>query len=339
MLNKNSAKAVLTASEFRMPFIQGVLQDFVQQYLNRKGTIVQAFTDNRRGKYWCEYFLMRHPEISQRNSQNIKRCRAEVNAEVIQNYYEHLQQTIDTVPCENIINYYETNMTDDPGNERVLVRRGTKHASKIMDSSKSSTSVMFAALTDGSMLPPYIVFKSKYAYPDWILGGPEGVRYNRTISGWFDSDTFEDWFFQLALPHLRRKDGKKIIIGDNLGSHLPYKVLSACQENNIAFVFLPKKSTHICEPLDVAVRGFRPIKIAWRKVLTEWKMHHKGVVPKQTFPSLLKKMLDRIDESIKKNIISGFEATGIFPFNPEKVLNKMKPRQVPLMGQNDHIVE
>ena len=32
----------------------------------------------------------------------------------------------------------------------------------------------------------------------WTEGGPAKVRYNRTKSGWFDSVTFEDWFFTVV---------------------------------------------------------------------------------------------------------------------------------------------
>lgn len=316
--------AILTAAEFRMPFTKDGLKDFIQQYLNRKGVIVRAFNNNRPGDDWYEYFMNRNSELAIRNSQNIKRCRAELTPAVLTEFFEHLRSTIENISPENIINYDETNMTDDPGSQKVIVRRGTKHASRVMDSSKTSTSVMFAGAADGTFLPPYVVFKAKYIYPDWVEGGPVGARFNRTSSGWFDSDVYEDWFFKLALPYLRRKEGRKVIIGDNLGSHLSYKVIKACEENNVAFIFLPKNSTHICQPLDVAV--FRPLKLAWRKTLTQWKLHNKGVIPKSIFPSLLKKMLDETSENMKTNIVAGFKATGISPFDPQKVLSKIKPR-------------
>ncbi|KAG5871538.1 hypothetical protein JTB14_023962 [Gonioctena quinquepunctata] len=132
---------------------------------------------------------------------------------------------------------------------------------------------MFAVLASGKLLPPYIVYKAKYSYPDWIEGGPEGARYNRTKSGWFDSDVFEGWFFQIALPALGRNDGKK------------------------------------------------------------------GVIPKQVFPSLLKKTLANCGEKISANILSGFEATGISTYNPEKVLPKIRPRNDETNQNNPAMVE
>jgi hypothetical protein len=61
----------------------------------------------------------------------------------------------------------------------------------------------------------------------------------------------------------------KVLIGDNLASHLSPSVLELCEAHNIRFVFLPENSTHLLQPLDVAVFG--PMKKRWRQVLTEWK--------------------------------------------------------------------
>ena len=40
-----------------------------------------------------------------------------------------------------------------------------------------------------------------------------------------------------------------VLIGDNLGSHFPIKVLQYCDENEIYFLCLPPNSTHLCQPL------------------------------------------------------------------------------------------
>ncbi|KAG5882829.1 hypothetical protein JTB14_008012 [Gonioctena quinquepunctata] len=45
---------------------------------------------------------------------------------------------------EAIVNYDETNFTDDPGRIKVIVRKQSKRAEKVMDTSKFSTSVMFS---------------------------------------------------------------------------------------------------------------------------------------------------------------------------------------------------
>lgn len=317
-------EAMTAAGKFGYPFEKQTIKEFVRYYLNSKGVNIQCFHDNRPGDDWIEHFMGRHREMSLRNCENIKRVKAEITENTISEYFEHLNETVQDVPPENIVNMDETNLTDDPGKKLVFIPRGEKHARRIMDFSKMSTSVMFAAAGDGTCLPPYVVYKSTNLYPDWIEGGPENTQYNRTLSGWFDTQCFEDWFLKTALPYLRRKEGKKVLICDNLASHLSYRIIKSCTENDIQFVFLPKNSTHLCQPLDVAVFG--PLKRVWREILTEWKRTHKGVVPKSVFPSLLKKLMEKSKEggSMSNNIVSGFRATGIIPFDPEQVLKRIR---------------
>lgn len=103
----------------------------------------------------------------------------------------------------------------------------------------------------------------------------------------------------------------------------PY-VTQLCAANNVRFCFLPENSTHLLQPLDVAVFG--PMKRYWREILREWKEDcaRKNIsyssLPKQEFPKLLNKLMEK---DYSNAIGGGFEATGIFPFNPDRVLAKL----------------
>ena len=135
---------------------------------------------------------------------------------------------------------------------------------------------------------------------------------------------FSEWFMNTVIPHTRKLSGKKVLISDNLSSHLSEEVIDSCEKNNIAFVFLSANSTHLCQPLDVSF--FRPMKIAWRKIVEKWKKgpgRRQATIPKDTFPQLLRSLTDAITTNAKSNLKSGFEACGIFPLNPSKVTNKL----------------
>jgi hypothetical protein len=131
---------------------------------------------------------------------------------------------------------------------------------------------MLAGSAAGEMVPPMVLYKALNLYTSWCQRGPKGTVYSCSKSGWFDGFHFEMWFFDVMLPRLKRKVGKKLIIGDNLSSHLSPAVIDACRENNIAFVCLPANSTDKLQPLDVGVFG--PLKAAWRSVLTVYKQKH-----------------------------------------------------------------
>jgi len=97
-----------------------------------------------------------------------------------------------------------------------------------------------------------------------------------------------------------------------------------CSKYNVECVFLPLNSTHLTQLLDDAF--FRPLKIAWRKILTIWKYEagsKESSVPKEKFPKLLNNLLDAINEKQIVNIQSGFKKYGIIPMNRDSVLNML----------------
>ena len=317
----NLVQGLLKAAEWGCPLTRLDVRYIVKSYLDRQGKRIKQFDNNMPGLEWYYGFSTRNRVLTERMAENIKRCRAELNSESIQEYFINLQKVVEGVDSANIVNYDETNFADDPGRKKVLGRKGCKRLNRIIDSSKQSTSVMMAATASGTLLAPYVVYKSTHLYPTWVEKGPPGTVYNRTKSGWFEQETFEDWFQKIALPYLKRLEGKKVLIGDNLSSHLSLHVIQECENNDIQFVLLPPNATHLLQPLDVAF--FAPMKKAWRKCLEEWKLKNRGVLPKSEFPALLNKCLESIQIKASSNISAGFRACGIRPFNPDIILQKL----------------
>jgi hypothetical protein len=199
---KKIVDALIFTANYGIPFTKNDLRRFVQNYLNRKGVRLLTFVNNLPGKDWTKSFLLRNKQhLTIRLSENTKRCRAQINVDKVNEYFDNLEVTPAGVPPSIIVNYDETNLCDDPGQHRVFVQRGSKHSRRYLDASKSSTSVMFAIAANGSLLPPYIFYRAKYLYPEWILGGPPGAHYNRSKNGWFDGAIFSDWFFKIAVPY------------------------------------------------------------------------------------------------------------------------------------------
>lgn len=338
---KKMVDNIQLASVWGFPLTSIDVRYLIKSYLDSSGRQVSKFKKNLPGREFMRKFIERHKDIlSQRWCENIKRARASVNREVINKYFDELEVSLQGVEPNAMVNYDETNITDDPGKTKVLVRKGAKHAHRIMDNSKSSHSIMFAGSASGELLPPYIVYKAENLYKTWTENGPAGARYNRSKNSWFNEAIFEDWFKSTALPYFKKLpiESPKALIGDNLASHISQSVIDLCRENNIRFILLPPNSTHICQPLDVAY--FRPLKSAWRDVLLNWKLKHRGVVPKDTFPRLLKNCLDQLDVENKTsaNLIAGFRGSGIHPINRNKVLDKLPPSLEQPNDENNFVV-
>ena len=112
--------------------------------------------------------------------QNISKKQAKINEETINSYFDELEKTLDGIPPQNIINYDETNLTDNPGRKRMIFKRGIKYPERIMNGTKSSTSIMLAGSAAGEVLPLYVVYKSEHLWDIWKEGGPQKTRYNRS---------------------------------------------------------------------------------------------------------------------------------------------------------------
>ena len=321
------ARRIATCASWGFPLDNLEIRFLVKGYLDRRGVSIRRFRENLPIKDWVDSFVKRNREIvAHRICQNIKPSRASLSPAVIEVYFSNLQKSITDIPPANIMNYDETNLTYDPGRKKIITKRGTKHPERIIDHNKSSISIMYAGCANGNLLPPYVCYKATNMYESWKTGGPPGTRYNRSSSGWFEMQTFEDWFETVALPYLKNLEGKKIMIGDNLSSHLSAEVIKQCEENYIAFVFLPPGSTHILQPLDVSF--FRPLKQAWRNVLEEEKSKLKGSfsLSKDAFPSLLNKLHINVYNNAAANLKSGFEKCGIYPLNKERALSSIPRR-------------
>ena len=163
-----------------------------------------------------------------------------------------------------------------------------------------------------------VIYKAKNCYENWATGGFNNCVYDCTLNAWFDSRIFETWFFKKFLPSIRHHNRKDIVlIGDNLGLHFSTKV---CLEHGVIFICFPRNVTHLCQPLDVAV--FRLSKIEWRDILDTWRREsrRKENLPKDIFPSLLRKLMGRLKPS---NLVSGFKAAGIYPLDTHQVLKRL----------------
>ena len=198
--------------------------------------------------------------------------KAETSIETIENNFNQLEKSIQGISPKNILNFDETNFSDNPGSQRCLFCRKVKYPERIMNYSKWVISVMFAGTAEGQILPPYIVYKSTNLWGSWCRDGPKGMRFNRIKSGWFDASTFDDWFRTVVVPWARRLEGRKLVIGDNLSSHLNLDIVKLCSKNNIIMAFLSENINHLTQPLYVAY--FRRLKGKWRKTLTDYKIAH-----------------------------------------------------------------
>ena len=322
---------IISMCNWGFPLDKFDLRMVVSAYLTKQKRIVHRFKEKIPGDDWAISFMKRW-NLTNRIATHIQRKQAEMSKEEVEKYFANIETELQGVCLQNIWNYDETNVRDNPGSKKAVMKKGTKYPECVMDSNKVCYSLMFCGNAEGPILPPYTVYKSVHLYDSWVKGSPEGARYNRMKSGWFDEATFEDWFFTLVLPKLRKQEGKKILIGDNLSSHLSPEVIKACNNHNISFICLLPNATYHLQPLDVAFYG--PLKKVWRSLLFEWRKTSTGckygTLPKERFAPLLKQLIEKlmVEGNGRSNLINGFRKCGIYPFNPDEVYKKLPSENV-----------
>ena len=104
---------------------------------------MKEFTNNIPGDDWVANFMVRYG-LTNRIATDIRRKRAQISKEALQEYFNNVEQELKDVPASNIPNYDETNLRDDPVTRKYVMKRGAKYPEKVMDSSKVAFSVVFA---------------------------------------------------------------------------------------------------------------------------------------------------------------------------------------------------
>jgi len=206
------------------------LRMMVREYMDRRGIKSPRFKENMPTHRWVSRFLARHKDLTLRAANPIKRSRASVSREDVTGFIHNWEQVVAGVPPENIYNYDETAFRDDPGKTKVLVKKGMKYVEKVQNTSKQSFTVMMWGSAAGLMEPPQILFGAANLYTSWCRNGPQGAIYSCSKRGWMDIYRFREFFFNLALPKLRRLHGKKVLIGDNHSSHISIDIIEACRQ-------------------------------------------------------------------------------------------------------------
>ena len=112
----------------------------------------------------------------------------------------------------------------------------------------------------GGTISPYVIFKGAFPGGNYTAG-PDGALYGHQESGFMDSELFLKWFTKLFLPHARPTPERSVLLlVDGHSSHCSAEIIKAARANNVVLMALAPHTTHLCQPLDVAV--YKSFKVA-----------------------------------------------------------------------------
>ena len=147
-----------------------------------------------------------------------------------------------------------------------------------------------------------------------------GTLYGLSDKGWIDSELFNGWLTQHFVKYAT-SERPVLLLLDGHSSHYQPDVVRYARDHGIIMFTLPPHTTADSQPMDVGCFG--PLKKHWREVCHDYIHNNPGrVVNRFQFSSLFAKAWMR--GMTPANVISGYKACGIYPYNPDEVLKQFE---------------
>ncbi|KAK6167094.1 hypothetical protein SNE40_021198 [Patella caerulea] len=103
--------ALVTVQKWGFPFDLMDFRCMVKSYLDKSGRKCLVFKENYPGLDFCQSFLQRNKTLSNRNANNMKRARATVTPEEMEQYFDNLAETTDGVPLLMVFHHRTFSIT------------------------------------------------------------------------------------------------------------------------------------------------------------------------------------------------------------------------------------
>jgi hypothetical protein len=172
----------------------------------------------------------------------------------------------------------------------------------------------------GWLIPPFIIFEGKVHIEAWYTQLPNDWVIAVSENGWTTDEIGLAW-----IKHFNRhtasqtKGVYRLLILDGHGSHATPEFDQYCTENKIITLCMPPHSSHHLQPLDVGC--FSPLKISYGGEVTELARRHIYHVDKLDFIDIYQRLRPVV--FTERNIKAGFQAAGLVPYCPERVLSNL----------------
>ena len=196
----------------------------------------------------------------------------------------------------------------------VIDSRGKKQVGGISSGERDElVTTVCAANAEGQFIPRLLIFPRTRYQNIFLRGAPAGSLGFSSRSGWINDEIWLEFLEHFAAQTGVSKATPALLIIDNHSSHVNIDAVNFACENGIVLLTIRPRTTHKMQPLDVSVYG--PFKNFYDKALDSWMCSHPGErftiyhVAAAVNEAFLSAMTPR-------NIISGFKATGIWPYNP-----------------------
>ena len=284
-----------------------------------------ATTPPTVGQHWVRNFVNRSPELRSKYNRkyDYQRAKCEDPAQ-LRAWFQRVQDTIKE---------YGIALSDQYNFDETGFQMGVISTAKVVTTSdrlgrprttqpgnREWVTVIETICAAGFAIPPLIIFEGVMHQASWYEDGslPQGWSIGVSPNGWTNNEIGLHWLKEVFDKYTKaRTIGKyRLLILDGHGSHVTPAFDLYCRENGIIVLCMPAHSSHLLQPLDVGC--FSALKRSYGYHVEQLMRLHINHIDKQEF--LLLYQQSRAEALNEKNILSGFAATGLAPYNPDRVL-------------------
>ncbi|XP_050304697.1 uncharacterized protein LOC126742166 [Anthonomus grandis grandis] len=241
-----------------------------------------------------------------------------MNMPIVDDYFHKLRETIEKLKLfdkpGNIYNMDEKGCRLTIHKQPiVLARKGAKRVHLTAPEHGENVSIVGCGNALGQSVPPFVLFKGQRLKPEWSDHLPPGSKAIVTNKGSMTCEAFIVW-----LTHFSsfKNSGPTLLIFDGAKSHLDISIVDAADRMGITLFCLPSNTSHELQPMDKSV--FKSFETFWDQEVLQFLMINPGkAITKMRFGEIFTPVWFKA--MIPSNIISGFKATGIYPFRPEAI--------------------
>ena len=283
------------------------------------------------GKNWVSRFIQSRPELQTKWSRRLNSQRA--NSEdpiVITAWFKLVEETRQTygVLDQDIYNFDETGFAMGVAATSKVVTSSDRigRAVVIQPGNREWVTAIECINASGWSLPPFIILSGKVHQSSWY----QGLLPNWTVAvsdnGWTTDQLGVEWAKHFNQHTATRTAGVyRLLILDGHGSHATPEFDQYCAENKIITLCMPSHTSHLLQPLDVSC--FSPLKRAYGREIEELARYGVYHIDKIDFLTAYKRIRPKI--FTQQNIQAGFQAAGLVPLCPDRVLSSLTVARTP----------
>jgi len=282
------------------------------------------------GKHWVRRFIDRNPDLKIKINRKYDYQRALCeNPDIISGWFGLVANTKAKygIQEDDIYNFDETGFMMGVIGSTLVVTRADRRgkAKSVQPGNREWATAIECINSQGWCLPPFLIVSGQYHLANWSResGLPLDWVIKPTTNGWTDNETGLDWIKHFEKHTKTRTKGTyRLLVLDGHESHISAEFEVYCKDKNIITLSMPPHSSHLLQPLDIAL--YSPLKRAYSKEIELFIKASVNHITKQEFFIAFKAAHLAIFK--EETIRSGFKAAGLIPHNPDEVISKLDVR-------------